>query len=175
MEAWQDITRRAMVGALVGLECTRSPLEDGTLSEPRLHLAPKKLPQSVADEIMEIQTSVLIVGDNLKKARDNEALVKRIREEKRDPTEEEAMELMRSTPSLPPGARDKIYRLALANGVGKHDFADETGSLVEGGLRFDEATVDGVLAWGPLAEECTGIILGYTRPLAKKESQSSDG
>jgi len=168
-DSWQDITRRAMVGDWVPLECTRPLLADGKLGDAELRFRPKKLPQAVADEITALQTSVLSKDGNFAKVKEAKAIIDKVKDEKREKfTDAETMLLMQSTPNLPAGMRARIFELAVRNGIGEHNFPDGAGGIVGEGKAFDDLAIKEIAEWGPLCEEITEIVLVYSRPLATR-------
>ncbi len=70
MANYKDLTRRAMTGEMRPIEATRG----------ELHYAPKKLSQSVSDEITELQLSVYQGDGFVPKAKKYRAAMERARE-----------------------------------------------------------------------------------------------
>lgn len=82
-------------------------------------------------------------------------------------------ELVELSNALAPKDRSEPYRLALADGIGGHNFCDDAGKPVGGGETFDKATVDQVLELDVMAAEIFGIVEAYNRPLASRSGRSS--
>ncbi len=74
---------------------------------------------------------------------------------------------------MDPTYRDQIYRIALADGVGEHNFVDDAGSLIGEGKVFDETTIAEILEWEPLATEIFQTIQEHNRPLTSGSGRSS--
>lgn len=160
---WENSTRKSLVGSRVALKATGE----------ECHVAPKKLPTEVVDEVRSIRLAMLEDGDNPERMRAYQAIFKKAQAEGRDPTEDEVGDLLKTVPHFSKAMRTAIYRLYLTHGIGEHDFADDAGALVGGGRTFPEEIVMKILEWDDLASEIGTVVEGWNAPLAKTPVETS--
>lgn len=162
MGGWQEATRRALIGGKVELKTV-----------PGLWIAPRKLSTAVSDQIGEMQRASLTSGDNRQKSKELRALEERLIAEGKKLDDADPLELMAVQPVIDPAVRASIYRLALSDGVGEHNFTDDAGAAIGDGKAFDKDTIEAILEWDDLARELFDIIREWSRPLASRSEGKS--
>lgn len=160
---WKDAARKALVGDKVEL-----------VNAPGLWIRPKKLSTEVTDQLGELQRDFFRQGDNRAKVKEYKEIEEKLKQQGKTLEDADPMELLAAAPQMPGDYRPKQYSMALAAGIGEHNFEDGQGKLICDGRQFDKATVDQVLEWGPLAQEIFQIIYGYNFPLPKRSDGKSE-
>jgi hypothetical protein len=161
MASWKESARKSLIGDEVKLK---------TVSE-ELSIWPKKLSTEAVDTIADLQTTLVEgVSTNPEARKEYVALLARVRDAKRKPTEDEALQLFALTPKMNPEVRAKIYRAAFKFGVGKHTFRDKEDKLIGEGLTLDDKTIEEILEWDTLCIEMFEVIQAYNSPLPKTTS-----
>jgi hypothetical protein len=163
MGGWKDAARRTLVGSKAVLQTTGG----------ECWVRPKKLGIEATDKISELQRSLFRNRENREKFRKYQEIEKRLAEEGKTIEDADSLELIEYVPEMDPAYRDQIYRIALADGIGEHNFVDDAGTLIGGGKTFDEKTIAEILEWEPLATEIFLAIQGHNRPLARRSGGKS--
>jgi hypothetical protein len=163
MGSWKDSTRRTLIGPQVKLKATGE----------ECWIRAKKMSIEATDKIGDLQRSLFRNRENREKLRKYQEIEKRLKEEGKTLEDADPLELIEYVPEMEPTYRDQIYRIALADGIGEHNFVDDTGNLIENGKIFDEKTIAEILEWEPLATEIFQAIQGHNRPLARRSGRNS--
>ena len=163
MGGWKDSTRRTLLGPQVTLKATGG----------ECWIRAKKLSIEAADKIGELQRSLFRGAENKAKVRKIREIEDKLKAEGKTLEDADDLELIEAVPEMDPAYRDQIYRIALADGVGEHNFTDDAGTIIGEGKVFDEATIKEVLEWEPLATEIFQAIQGHNRPLARRSGENS--
>lgn len=163
MGGWKDSTRRTLLGPEVFLKATSN----------ECWIRAKKLGIEATDKISDLQRSLFRGTENRAKFRKYQEIEKRLKEEGKTLEDADPLELIEYVPEMDPAYRDQIYRIALADGIGEHNFVDDDGKIIGDGKVFDEVTIKGILEWEPLATEIFLAIQNHNRPLTKGSGGSS--
>ncbi len=158
---WQESARKAMVGEKVLLETTGG----------ECWFRPRKWSTATTDAIGELQRRYM--RDNREKLKGQKEYEKRLVDEGKTLEQADPLELIQFVAEAGADFRPEIYRLALADGIGEHNFGDESGGLIGGGKAFDEKTIEEIIAWDPLATEMFVAMNRFNFPLAKGNAPTS--
>ena len=168
---WRDAARRHLIGEQTPLASVNG----------ELWICPRKWSTVTAEYVGEFRRQMLAkpgAGEKLRRLVELEEKYSVVasggeiaKETLRDLDSAELIELSNSFSIQD---RADMYRKALEDGIGAHNFSDEKGQPIGGGEKLDAATIDEVLTHDVLANEMFQVIEAFNRPLARRSRRSSE-